>query len=72
MNAIKKILGLLWMLLGASLVAGLPYSAFLRLSANSAKTEDYVFWLVIVVIFLPITVGLGLFGWYAWQGEYED
>lgn len=28
-------------------------------------------WLVFVVIFIPIAIGLMIFGWYAWKGEYE-
>ncbi|WP_128544128.1 DUF6814 family protein [Larkinella soli] len=71
MNAIKKTLGLVWMLLGLALMVGLPYQAATRLTSPTANTEDFVFWLVIVVIFLPITAGLILFGRYAWLGEYE-
>ncbi|WP_460673987.1 DUF6814 family protein [Larkinella ripae] len=71
MNPLKKTLGLVWMLTGMALLLGLPYLTIQKLSSETASTEDYVFWLVIVVIFLPITAGLALFGRYAWQGEYD-
>ncbi|GAB3256844.1 hypothetical protein GCM10027347_18910 [Larkinella harenae] len=71
MNSLKKVLGLVWLLAGVALIIGLPYLTIQKLSSETANTEDYVFWLVIVVIFLPITAGLALFGRYAWQGEYD-
>ncbi|GAB3919372.1 DUF6814 family protein [Larkinella terrae] len=71
MNALKKILGLVWMLAGLALMVGLPYETIKKLTSDTASAEDYVFWLVIVVIFLPITAGLILFGRYAWAGEYD-
>jgi hypothetical protein len=71
MNLLKKILGLVLMLAGLALMIGLPYQTIRKLTSETASAEDYVFWLVIVVIFLPITAGLALFGRYAWEGEYN-
>jgi Na+-driven multidrug efflux pump len=71
MNAVKKIVGLVCMLAGLALMIGLPYQTIRKLTSDTASAEDYVFWLVIVVIFFPITAGLALFGRYAWQGEYD-
>jgi len=28
-------------------------------------------WIVFVVIFIPIAIGLMIFGWYAFKGEYD-
>jgi hypothetical protein len=28
-------------------------------------------WIVFVIIFLPIAIGLMIFGWYAFKGEYD-
>lgn len=72
MTILKKLLGLVWMLLGLLLFFGLPYGAFRKLSASTAGTEDFVFWIVIAVISLPISAGFVLFGRYAWQGEYGN
>lgn len=72
MNSLKKIIGLVCILAGLALLIGLPYLTIQKLTSETANTEDFVFWLVIVVIFLPITAGLALFGRYAWEGEYND
>lgn len=49
----------------------LPYSAVQKLIFNQASQEDYVFWIVIVTIFIPIILGFFLFGFYAFKGEYN-
>ncbi len=28
-------------------------------------------WIIIIAIFTPIAIGLTIFGWYAWKGEYD-
>ena len=28
-------------------------------------------WIVFVVIFIPVVIGLMIFGWYAFKGEYD-
>ncbi len=28
-------------------------------------------WIIIITIFTPIAIGLTIFGWYAWKGEYD-
>lgn len=72
MNAIKKILGVVWLALGAYAgyfmltVLGLP-------KLTSGKQEDLVFGIIIVFILLPLVVGgLFRFGTYALAGEYDE
>jgi len=55
-----------------ALAVALPYFAMDRLSSPDASQEDYVFWIVIVTIFIPIIIGFVLFGYYAFKGEYND
>lgn len=31
-----------------------------------------VIWVIIIAIFLPIAIGLMIFGWYAVKGEYNS
>lgn len=70
MNAIRKILGPLWMLLGlVILFYGLRDFGIPKLT--SGKQEDLVFAIIIIFILLPIVVGgLLIFGWYALKNEY--
>ena len=71
MDSIKKILGVVWLLLAvAMLYFGVTTLGIPKLT--SGKQEDLVFGIIIVFILLPICVGgMGMFGWYALQGEYS-
>jgi membrane protease YdiL (CAAX protease family) len=71
MNAIRKILGVIWIAIGV-LVAYFGVTVFGLPKVTSGKQEDLVFGIIILVILLPIVVyGLVKFGIYALQGEYE-
>lgn len=72
MDSIRKVFGLIWMAGSIALAFALPYLAISKLVFSQAKQEDYVFWIVIVTIFIPIIIGFFLFGLYAYKGEYND
>ncbi len=72
MNTIKKYLGVVWFTGGLLLAVFLTYKAISVLGVPGATAEDFVFWSVIVAIFIPITIGFILFGYYAWKEEYTD
>jgi len=71
MDTIKRILGIVWLLLAIAaayfcvFVFGLP-------KFSSGKQEDLVFGIIILFILTPlIVIGLGIFGYYAVKGEYN-
>jgi hypothetical protein len=74
MNSIKRILGLVWMVLGpAGIIFGVM-QAMRELSPNAAvpaTQETYTFWIIILAIFVPIAAGMSLMGYYALQGDYD-
>ncbi len=35
------------------------------------RTNTILQWAIILFIFLPISLGLMIFGFYAWKGEYD-
>lgn len=72
MDSIRKLFGFLWMAGAILLAVSLPYFAIRKLGSPDASQEDYVFWIVIVTIFIPIIIGFLLFGYYAFRGEYND
>jgi cytochrome bd-type quinol oxidase subunit 2 len=72
MNLTRRIFGFICMASAIALAVILPYFAVSKLSSENAMQEDYVFWIVIVVIFIPIIIGFMLFGYYAFKGEYDD
>ncbi|MFN4312773.1 MAG: DUF6814 family protein [Chitinophagaceae bacterium] len=72
MNALKRTLGLLWLLAGPVAIFFLLAGALRFVDLNGkADINNPVIWLIIIVIFLPIALGLLAFGWYAWKGEYD-
>ena len=71
MDAIKKILGIVWLAL-AALVAYFGLTVLGIPKITSDKQEDLVFGIIIVFILMPIVVGgLAVFGWYSLTGEYS-
>ena len=71
MNGLKRILGIVWMLLGPCAVIFLIYEASSKISAQ--PTQDvYLPWIIIITIFTPIAAGLMIFGYYALKGEYDE
>lgn len=71
MNGLKKMLGIVWILLALATayfgvaVLGLPKFA-------TGKQEDLVFGIIIMIVLTPIvTGGLLIFGRYALSGEYD-
>ena len=71
MNALKRILGIIWI----ALALAVSYFAvdIFGGKLTSGKQEDLVFGIIIFFILLPMIVtGLTTFGWYALNGEYDE
>lgn len=72
MDSIKKILGILWIII-ALVVAYYGFTVFGIPKVMSEKIDDNVFGWIILTVLMPIIVGgLGTFGWYSLSGEYSD
>lgn len=74
MNSIKKLLGIVWMILGPAVVYFMFSQAAEKISKAAegvAKTNTTLQWIIILVIFIPVCFGLCIFGYYAYKGEYE-
>ena len=70
MENIKKILGIVWIIL-AVLTAYFCIAKFGLPKIISGKQEDVVFGIIILFILTPIiSIGLGIFGFFALKGEY--
>lgn len=71
MNAVKKYLGIVWIILGL-LTAYFSIMIFGG-KLTSGKQDDLVFGIIIFFILLPMIVaGLTIFGWFALTNEYDD
>lgn len=72
MNLVKRYLGFVWMLIGPATIIVLLISAFKNIDATvKSDISNPVPWIIIIGIFTPVAIGLAIFGWYAWRGEYD-
>jgi len=74
MNTLKKFLGLVWMVLGPIAMVFLFIQAVDKVGlahSDIERTNTILQWGIILFIFFPISLGLMIFGFYAWKGEYE-
>ena len=72
MNVLKRALGLLWLILAPAVIYFLVDRAIVHIDPVGKKDiNNPVIWIIIIAIFTPIAIGLMIFGWYAWKGEYD-
>ena len=70
MDILKKMLGIVWFVMG-------PLSLYYLIKTGSVEMakkpviETQVQWIVFIVVSVPISVGLMIFGWFALRGEYN-
>ena len=73
MNQVKRYLGILWMLIGPVIFILLVFSAVENINSTvKGDISNPIPWIIILAIFAPIAVGLSIFGWYSWKGEYDE
>lgn len=73
MNQLKRLLGIVLMLIGPLVIFILIKSAITNIDINGrGDINKPVPWIIIITIFTPIAIGLMIFGWYAWKGEYDN
>jgi Family of unknown function (DUF6814) len=70
MNTIKRYAGLLWIIMGPVAIFYLIKTAAEEITKKPV-IDTKIQWTVFVVIFIPIAIGLMIFGWYALKGEYD-
>ena len=72
MNTVKKYLGVIWLVLAPAVIYFLIDRAIVHINpAGKKDINNPVIWIIIIGIFTPIAVGLMIFGWYAFRGEYD-
>ena len=70
MNIIKRLLGIVWIALGPLVLYWLIRTGMSEIAKNPVINTKMQ-WGVFIVVFIPIAVGLILFGYYALKGEYD-
>ena len=72
MNNIKKYLGVIWFLLAPLVIWLLIQGAITNIDPHGKKDiNNPLVWIIIIIIFTPVAIGLMIFGWYALKGEYD-
>ena len=72
MNQLKKMMGVLWMILAPAVIYFLIMGAVHNIdSAGMKDINKPIPWIIIIAIFTPIAVGLMIFGFYSLKGEYD-
>jgi purine-cytosine permease-like protein len=72
LNTLRRYLGLLWMVLGPAAIIAMVISALRNIDpSRKGEIHQPLPWIIIIAVFIPIAIGLTIFGWYAWKGEYE-
>jgi len=70
MNAIKRYLGVIWMIMGPVAIYYLIKTAVAEI-ARKPVIDTKIQWAVFVIVFIPIAIGITIFGYYALKGEYD-
>jgi hypothetical protein len=70
MKRLKKWLGIVWIALAPIAMFWLVKTALSEIEKKPV-IDTTIQWGVFVLIFLPIALGLMIFGYYALKGEYE-
>jgi hypothetical protein len=71
MNSIKRWLGIVWILLGPVTIFYLLKTAAAEIT-RKPNIDTKIQWAVFVIIFIPIAIGMIIFGYYAFKGEYDQ
>jgi hypothetical protein len=71
MNKLKKWLGIVWIITGPLTIYYLCKTAIGEI-ARKPVIDTKIQWAVFVIVFIPIAIGIMIFGYYAFKGEYDE
>jgi Na+/H+-dicarboxylate symporter len=73
MNAFKRWFGIILLLVAPLVIYSLVNGAVSNIDpAGKKDINNPVIWIIIITIFTPVAIGLMIFGWYAFRGEYDS
>ena len=70
MNSVKRLAGIIWIVLGPLAIYYLVNTAISEIQKKPV-IDTKIQWIVFVVIFIPIAIGMMIFGWLALKVEYD-
>lgn len=75
MKALKRILGLIWIVLAPVSLVMMTMQMIEKISIAESgidRMNTALQWGIILFIFIPVAIGLLIFGLYSFKGEYDD
>lgn len=70
MNKMKRIAGILWIIAGPLAIYYLVRTAIEEINKKPV-IDTKIQWAVFVIVFIPIAIGIMIFGYYALKGAYD-
>jgi len=70
MNSIKRFAGFIWIMLAPLVMYFLIRTALSEIEKKPV-IDTKIQWGVFIVVFIPIAIGMMIFGYYAIKGEYD-
>lgn len=70
MEKIKRLMGIVWMAMGPLAILFLIRTAISEIEKKPV-IDTVIQWGVFVVVFIPIAIGLVIFGYFAFKGDYH-
>lgn len=71
MSLIRKILGLVWAVMGIGVIP-LAFMQAIHELGTKPSEENWIFWSIVIVVLMPIIAfSLIMFGVFALKGEYD-
>ena len=64
-------MGFVWIILAPVVIYFLVKSAVHNIGNGTKDINQPIPWVIIIGIFTPIAIGLMIFGYYAFKGEYD-
>ncbi len=71
MEQLKKIMGIVCMIIAPAVIYFLFSGAVTNIGSGTKDINKPVPWIIVISIFTPIAAGLFVFGYYAVKGEYR-
>lgn len=73
MAAFKRYFGLILLIIAPFIIYELVNGAITHIDpAGKKDINNPIIWIIIIAIFTPIAIGLVIFGWYAFRGEFDE
>jgi hypothetical protein len=70
MNNIKRVAGIIWIIIAPVVMYFLVQTALSEIE-KKPLVDTKIQWGVFIVVFIPIAIGMMIFGYYALKGEYD-